>query len=322
MPRNLFIAFATLLMSAVVFGQTVSFSPPVIQVGGNTTFTITQPPGTTLNLGTVIFPFSIGGASLITSASCTVLALFLDVDEFEISLGLPSPATTCTVTLGLNPTSPGVLTILNAALIVLSPGQQDGPYQISYAANLNIGDSEINISNDGSNGGFYNNNTTGLGAGNICVNAYVFDPSEEEIACCSCLITPNALVSLSAKNSLIADVLTPAIPTSIVIKLTTTVPGTATGGIHTVCDPTVPFGVGALPGGGGLTSGALAWGTTLEPAATQGTYGPVNVPFINGSVNLTEVTELASVCSFVQQEGTGFGVCNGCALGALGGTKQ
>jgi hypothetical protein len=136
--------------------------------------------------------------------------------------------------------------------------------QIGFAANLNIGDSEINISNDGFNGGFYNNNMTGLGAGNICVNVYVFDPSEEEIACCSCLVTPNALLSLSAKNSLIADVLTPAIPTSIVIKLVSTLPGTATGGVFTVCKPTVPFGV--LPGGGGVALGTLAWGTTLEPA--------------------------------------------------------
>jgi hypothetical protein len=198
---------------------------------------------------------------------------------------------------------------------------QDGAYQIGYAANLNIGDSEINISNDGAAAGFYNNNTTGLGAGNICVNVFTFDPSEEEVSCCACLVTPNALVSLSAKNDLINDVLTPAIPTSIVIKLVGTTPAPATSGAFTVCNPTSStfFAEPRM----------LAWGTTLEPAATPGTYGPVNVPFINGTININapvaaggELGELFSVCSFVQQEGTGFGVCNSCALGALSGTKQ
>jgi hypothetical protein len=194
---------------------------------------------------------------------------------------------------------------------------QDIPYHIGYAANLNIGDSVVNISNDGIQGGFYNNNTTGLGAGNICANVFVFDPSEEMVSCCACLVTPNALVSLSAKNDLINDVLTPAIPTSIVIKLVATFPTTATGGAKTVCNPTItlptvfPFGL-------------LAWGTTLEPSATSGTYGPVNVPFISELLPLasTEPGDLFTVCSFVQQEGTGFGVCNSCALGALSGTKK
>jgi hypothetical protein len=196
---------------------------------------------------------------------------------------------------------------------------QDGVYQIGYAANLNIGDSQINISNDGAFGGFYNNNTTGLGAGNICVNVYTFDPSEEEISCCACLVTPNALVSLSAKNDLINNVLTPAIPTSLVIKLVATVPQTATGGVFTVCNPTNTVGVRFPPG-------MLAWGTTLEPAATAGTYGPVNVPFINANyvsaVASQEIPDLITVCSFVRQEGTGFGQCGSCALGALSDTKQ
>src|SRR5580704_11501732 len=87
-------------------------------------------------------------------------------------------------------------------------------YHIGYAANLNIGDSEINISNDGFRGGFFNNSING-GLGNLCVNVFAFDPSEEEVSCCSCLVTPNALVALSARNDLINNVLTPAVPSSI-----------------------------------------------------------------------------------------------------------
>ena len=54
----------------------------------------------------------------------------------------------------------------------------DGFYQLGYAANLNIGDSVVNITNDGYNGGVFPNT---LGVGNLCINAYVFDPQEEEI---------------------------------------------------------------------------------------------------------------------------------------------
>ena len=78
---------------------------------------------------------------------------------------------------------------------------QDGWYQVGYAANLNIGDSVVNLSNDGVNGGFY----TGKAAGSICANVYVFDAAEEEISYCYCLITPNGLNSLSAKSDMISN---------------------------------------------------------------------------------------------------------------------
>src|SRR5271170_1362376 len=85
---------------------------------------------------------------------------------------------------------------------------QDGIYQVGYAANLNIGDSTVNFSNDGVNGGPLSGTT-----GNICVNTYVFDPEEEEISCCACLVTPNALNSLSAQQDLNSNNLTPNVPT-------------------------------------------------------------------------------------------------------------
>src|SRR6202162_2341530 len=112
---------------------------------------------------------------------------------------------------------------------------QDGPFQIGYAANLNIGDSVVNISNDGFNGGVFG--AIPPTSGNICVNTYVFDPQEEEIGCCACLVTPNGLNSLSAKSDLISNNLTPAVPTSIIIKLVASTPGTDKTGAFTVCNP-------------------------------------------------------------------------------------
>lgn len=218
-------------------------------------------------------------------------------------------ASNCQVSFNVTGTAPGTLTVVIATLSVVVPGQ-DGPFQIGYAANLNIGDSVVNLSNDGVQGGFDPNKG---GAGNLCVNVYAFDPQEEEVACCSCLVTPDGLNSISPKSDLISNTLTPAIPSSIVIKLVSSTPAANATGALTVCNPsmvTVP------------AIGMLAWGTTLEPAASAGTYGPVNVPFINGNLSPSELTSLAEVCAFNQSNGTGFGICNSCALGALSGTKQ
>ena len=69
----------------------------------------------------------------------------------------------------------------SATLVVTSPVDS---YQIRYAANLNIGDSFVDVTNNGASGG------------NICVNVYTFDQSEELLACCSCFVTPNGLAGI------------------------------------------------------------------------------------------------------------------------------
>jgi hypothetical protein len=204
------------------------------------------------------------------------------------------------------PAGPGPASIIVVRLSATLA--QDGAYQIGYAANLNIGDSVINISNDGINGGFASGT-----AGNICVNVYTFDPSEEEISCCACLVTPDGLKSLSVKSDLIANTLTSAIPSSVLVKLVGNTPAADPTGALTVCNPaTVAV----------TTAGTLAWGSTLEPAASPGTYGAVNVSFLNGSLSASELGGLATVCGFIQTDGSGFGICNSCRLGALGGGKK
>lgn len=113
-------------------------------------------------------------------------------------------------------------------------------FQVNYAANLSHGDSVINITNTGADGGH-----------NLCVNVYAFDPSEELIACCSCVVTPNALVSLSAQADLISNTLSPSTPRAIVIKLLATDAGAGS------CDPArVSFD--------NLAPGLRAWGTTAR----------------------------------------------------------
>src|SRR6266436_6246889 len=91
----------------------------------------------------------------------------------------------------------------------------DTPFQVRYASNLPVGDSVINATNTGAS------STVALPTqnGNICMNVYTFSPDEQLISCCTCPITPDGLVSLSARNDLISNTLTPGVPTSIVVKL-------------------------------------------------------------------------------------------------------
>ncbi len=56
---------------------------------------------------------------------------------------------------------------LSAVAVLGQPAQRlsnDGFYQLGYAANLNIGDSVVNITNDGYNAGVFPNT---LGVGNL-----------------------------------------------------------------------------------------------------------------------------------------------------------
>jgi hypothetical protein len=187
-----------------------------------------------------------------------------------------------------------------------NPITADSPFQVRYASNLNIGDSVINITNTGAASG-----------NNICVNVYTFSPDEQEVSCCTCVVTPNALQSLSVKNDLISNTLTPAVPTSVVVKLLATTGGpcnAATAG--SVASPSTP--------------GLAAWGTTLhrDPAvdgvaeAAVAAVRMTETAFTPSTLSATELTRITSLCGFIQSNGSGFGICRSCRLGGLGAVAQ
>jgi hypothetical protein len=185
----------------------------------------------------------------------------------------------------------------------------DSPYQVRYASNLNIGASVINITNSGARGAGLASGTSAATTGAICVNVYAFSPDEQMISCCSCPVTPNGLVSLSARNDLISNTLTPAVPTSIVVKLAATVP---VGG---TC-------AGSAASPGALTSGMLAWGTTLHAAVTAGTFAVTETQFLPATLSAGEALRLVSLCTFINANGSGFGICRSCRLGGLGAGRD
>jgi hypothetical protein len=174
-------------------------------------------------------------------------------------------------------------------------------FQVRYASNLNIGDSVINITNAGTT------NTAGA-LTNICANVYTFSPDEQLISCCSCTVTPNALVSLSANSDLVSNTLTPAHPTSIVVKIVATA--------NTACNAAnVPTA--------NLAQGLRAWGTTLHAAPTSPvTYQVTETAFSQAGLSAAELARITSFCGFIQANGSGFGICRSCRLGGLGAVSQ
>ncbi len=193
------------------------------------------------------------------------------------------------------------LALATAAFGQAIPGAPTDAFQVRYASNLNVGDSVINITNSGTT-------NTGGALTNICANVYAFSPDEQLISCCSCTVTPNALVSLSAVSDLVSNTLTPARPNSIVVKLL------ATAG--TSCNASnVPAA--------NLAGGMVAWGTTIHALPTSPvSYGVTETQFAQPGLSQAELTRLTSFCGFIQANGSGFGICRSCRLGGQGAVKQ
>ena len=196
-----------------------------------------------------------------------------------------------TATVTVNAGGQTIVTFIDAAV-------PPDAYQVGYAANLLAGDSYLNLTNTGTLNGFDP-------AGRICVNVYTFDPSEEMVSCCSCQVTPDGLKSLSVKQDLVSNTLTPGVPGSVVIKLL------ATSG---TCNPSAPAATT-------LVGGMRAWGTSLHQNSVSGNFEITENVFQTSFLSHTELQKLTTYCGFIQANGSGFGICKSCRLGALGGAQ-
>lgn len=194
-----------------------------------------------------------------------------------------------------------------AAAIAQTPVAFDVGFQVRYFANLQAADSFINITNTGARGADIAGGTTASITGANCVNVYTFSPDEQLVSCCSCVVTPNGLVSLSARRDLVGNALTPAVPTSIVVKLFATVPvgGSCANSASAPNDE--------------IARGLLAWGVTLHlgPAG-----GFTETAFSPATLSPGERNRITSLCRFIQANGSGFGICRSCSLGGLGAGRE
>ena len=174
-------------------------------------------------------------------------------------------------------------------------------YQIRYAVNLAVGDSFVNLTNGGSNGGDFAVN------GDICANVYVIDPAQEVISCCACPMTPGHLKTLSAKNDLLVNTFTPGVPTAVSVQILFS-KGTS-------CNP-------ASVTNASLTAGGRAWLTTPHVTPSGG-YTVSEAEFTKIPViDPDQFLKLTTYCGWIQANGSGYGICKACKQGAQGAVMQ
>jgi hypothetical protein len=213
-----------------------------------------------------------------------------------------------------------ILAALVFAMVAFAqnPITADSPFQVRYAANLAAGESYINIVNTGANGAPLLGPGFGGAAGNICVNVYAFSPDEQLISCCSCFVTPNAVVNLGVNRDLTIKTLTGIVPPSVTVKLLNTLAGaTGTSGSSACNNSAAVAGAASNP----IAIGMAAWGTTLH-AAPGGVFATTETPFTPATLSAGELASITGRCASILGNGSGFGQCLSCRLGALGGAKK
>jgi hypothetical protein len=151
-------------------------------------------------------------------------------------------------------------------------------------ANTSAPDGTLRITNVGTSGG------------NLCAAVYVYDQYQELSECCSCLVTPNGLRTLSVNTDLTKNPLTG-------VKL-------STGSIRIV-STTPSGGVCPLPYIGKVTptAGIRSWTTHIQSTSTITETASQDATFGTG-----EFTTLTNACYAVYLVGSGAGQCT-CGTG-------
>jgi hypothetical protein len=189
---------------------------------------------------------------------------------------------------------------------------------VSYAANPSIGESYVNIINTGANGAplLGPGVISGLNilTGNTCVNVYAFDPGEELVSCCSCLLTPNQVVNLGVNADLTLKTATGLVPFSVTIKLLNTLAGNGTA---TSCtNSAASAGGAAFP----IVNGMVAYGAS--PEAFGNLFSVVERPFLASTLSAGELASINGRCAGIIGNASGYGICLSCRSGALAATRQ
>lgn len=182
------------------------------------------------------------------------------------------------------------------------PGGEDLGLQVRYLSNLDRHDAEIQITNSGARGAGLAAGTVASTTGAICVNVYAIAGDDQFVSCCSCSVTPNGLVQLSARQDLLGNIPT-SVPKSLVVKLYPTVPvGGSCSGAAVKPGPDAPS--------------LHAWATTLV-GVQEGFPDITTGEFLGSSAAAGERERLADRCTVFNANGSGFGICRSCRLGGI-----
>jgi hypothetical protein len=135
--------------------------------------------------------------------------------------------------------------------------------------------------------------------GELCANIYVFAADQQISECCACPITANGLVTTSVKKQLTANPLTGVVPNNGVVQIISSLPEP-----NGACDPTI-FGLPATAPFPEVDS----WMTHIQNKV--GTAFPITEgEGVEELLTGGEYEDLVLDCSFVQEFGSGQGVCS------------
>jgi len=131
--------------------------------------------------------------------------------------------------------------------------------------------------------------------GNICASIFVFDPNQELSECCSCLLTPDGLRTLSVDTDVTGNPLTGVTLTTGKIAIVSTVP------VSGVCPlPTAVYPAAAI----------RSWATHIQ----NSNFTITEAPSQDATLSSGEITRLAKQCYALSLVGSGKGVCS-CGSG-------
>jgi hypothetical protein len=176
-------------------------------------------------------------------------------------------------------------------------------YFVTYYSNANTTgapDATLRLINDGDQA--TENNGEGQENGNLWAAIYVFDNSQEFQACCSCIVTPDGLLSESVNKQLTSNELTGYAEKTVgVIKVVSS-------------ENSDPTDLSPVPGLRGTMTHIQVIPPVIEGTKkTQvlaNAFAVTETPLSDSNLSLTEETVLESLCSFAITLGSGHGVCS------------
>jgi hypothetical protein len=187
-----------------------------------------------------------------------------------------------------------LLPILAITLLLGGNAFADDTYQVTYYSNANTTgapDGTLRVTNTGATV------VSGVSV-NLYTAIYVFDDSEELQECCSCVVTPDGLLSESVNKELTNNTVTGIKPTRGIIKVIGT----------TSPDPS------------NITSiahGLAGWMTQIQGSqvtlATSKWSGPFTIsqsPLTQSTLSAAELSVLNSTCGYAIILGSGRGTCS------------
>ena len=157
----------------------------------------------------------------------------------------------------------------------------------TYANTSGAQDATLYISNPGTNA-----------PASICAMIYVVDPFQEVRECCGCSLSPDALLTLSVNNDLTSNSNTPEL--------------LPTGTIEIISSTGAPS---CNPAKTNPTPAIRAWATHIQAVSTvPGSYITTETDSQDATLSPWKLTHLKSMCSAIESNSSGYGVCT-CAVG-------